>query len=86
MINTETVIFNPALASRSRIVKWIAIVMGISIALFAISAFLATMVWNGLEAGQPAPSFSGHDLNGNAIRLVDPGVNKVPYFYHDVHE
>jgi len=21
-----------------------------------------------------------------ASELVDPGVNKVPYFYHDVHE
>jgi len=23
---------------------------------------------------------------GSAERLVDPGVNKVPYFYHAVHE
>ena len=66
---------NPIVIDKSRMIKRIAIILGSAVAifilLFAISAFLAMKVWNGLDAGQPAPSFSGHDLNGNPLRLED---------------
>ena len=66
---------NPIVINKSLIIKRIATILGIAVAafllLFAISAFLAMQVWNGLDAGQPAPTFSGHDLNGNPLRLAD---------------
>ncbi len=57
------------------IVKRIATIIGIGLTacvlLFAISAVMAMVVWNGLDAGQPAPSFSGPDLNDQPIELTD---------------
>jgi len=72
-MSTDTAIFNPALASQPSLVKRIAIIIGFSIsgiiALFVTWVFLTSMIWNGLEAGQPAPNFSSRDLNGNLISL-----------------
>lgn len=66
---------NPIIINKSQIIKRIAIILGIAVAvfilLFATSAFLAMQVWNGLDAGQPAPSFSGLDLNGDPLNLAD---------------
>jgi len=57
------------------VVKRLATMIGIGLAifvlLFATSALLAMVVWNGLDAGQPAPSFSSHDLNDQPIELAD---------------
>ena len=76
-MNTTTNITtaNPVVINKSPIIKRIAMLLGSAVAifilLFATSAFLAMKVWNGLDAGQPAPSFSGHDLNGNPMSLEE---------------
>ena len=76
-MNTTTNITtaNPVVINKSPIVKRIAMLLGSAVAifilLFAISAFLAMKVWNGLDAGQTAPSFSGLDLNGNPMSLEE---------------
>jgi len=66
---------NPIVISKSPMIKRTAMILGIAIVafilLFATSAFLAMQVWNGLDAGQPAPTFSGHDLNGNPLNLEE---------------
>lgn len=54
-----------------RLLKLLGIASAALILLFATSAFLAMVVWNGLEAGQPAPAFSGRDLTGQTIALAD---------------
>jgi peroxiredoxin len=68
-----TVTANSVAINKSQVIKRIATILGIAVAafilLFATSAFLAMQVWNGLDAGQSAPSFSGHDLNGNPMSL-----------------
>ncbi len=73
MMNTETI--SPGFTGRSSIVKrtaWLAgILCAVVVALFITSAILANFVWNGLEAGEIAPAFSGRDLNGNLVRLED---------------
>ncbi|MEZ4734138.1 MAG: TlpA disulfide reductase family protein [Caldilineaceae bacterium] len=78
MMNTtmqpETTI-NPMTASKSPLLKRLLVIAGIALAgfllLFATSAFLAMVVWNGLDAGQPAPDFRSQDLNGNPVHLTD---------------
>ena len=71
-LNTDAV-FNPTVANkpsmRKRIVKIVALLVATGLLLIAASAILATYVWNGLEAGQPAPAFSGQGLNGEPISL-----------------
>jgi len=66
---------NPMTASKTPLRKRLLVIAGIAIAgfllLFATSAFLAMVVWNGLDAGQPAPDFHSQDLNGNPIHLAD---------------
>jgi len=44
---------------------------------------LATFIAAAIEGGI---MLSRTYHTGAPLRLVDPGVNKVPYFYHDVHE
>ena len=65
----------PAIRPQAPILKRIALMIGISLVgfaiLFATSAVLAMVVWNGVDAGQPAPSFSGHDINDQPIALAD---------------
>lgn len=73
-LNTDAV-FSPTVANkpsmRKRIVKIVALLIATGLLLVAASAILATYVWNGLEAGQPAPLFSGQGLNGEPISLED---------------
>jgi peroxiredoxin len=73
-MNTQNSL-SPVTVGQSPLVKRMAKVVGIGVVgfllLFALSAFLATVVWDGLEAGQPAPAFSGHDLNGNLLQLAE---------------
>lgn len=70
MIKTETIS-----VGQPSVIKRIAMMTGIliasAVALFITSAFLANVIWNGLEAGEIAPSFSGRDLSGNEVRLED---------------
>lgn len=71
--NTGTA-FNPTVSKPSlpkRIAKIIGVIIAIGLLLVAASAILATYVWNGLDAGQPAPAISAHDLNGKPISLTD---------------
>lgn len=71
----QSTAMNPGMTNQKSLGKRLLKISGIAVALlvllFAASAFLATFVWNGLDAGQPAPDFSGHDLNGKPIRLAD---------------
>lgn len=72
-MNTTTTV-SPIVTNKAPIIKRIAIILGSAIAIFALlfatSALLAMVVWNGLEAGQPAPTFRSHDLNGKALSLA----------------
>jgi len=71
--HTDTV-FNPITNKPSptkRIAKIMGVIIAIGIFLVAASAILATYVWNGLDAGQPAPAFRANDLNGEPITLAD---------------
>lgn len=54
-----------------RIGLLLAMGMGSFVLLFATSALLAMFVWNGLDVGTPAPSFSGLDLNEQPVELAD---------------
>lgn len=54
-----------------RIGLLLAMGLGSFVLLFATSALLAMFVWNGLDAGTPAPSFSGLDLNDQPVELAD---------------
>ena len=71
-MNTETML-NPVALNKptmlKRLLKISGIITSIGLLIFAASVILATFVWNGLEAGQPAPTFSAQDLNGNPISL-----------------
>lgn len=71
--HTDTV-FNPITNKPSptkRIAKIMGVIIAIGIFLVAASAILATYVWNGLDAGQPAPAFRANELNGEPITLAD---------------
>jgi peroxiredoxin len=67
---------NPAATAtqRTSLSKRFLVIIGLGIGtlvlLFAVSAFMAAFVWNGLDAGQRAPGFSSHDLQGNPISLA----------------
>ena len=73
--NNTDAIFTPTVdnkpSMRKRIVKITGVIIATALLLVAASAILATYVWNGLAAGQPAPAFSAHDLNGKPISLAD---------------
>lgn len=73
--NTHTSAVNPEIANQTSLLKRTLKILGLAVAgivlLFAASAWLATFVWNGLDAGQPAPNFSGQDLNGQPLNLAD---------------
>lgn len=45
--------------------------IGVAVLLFVVWIFVTNFVLTGLDAGTPAPRFSGHDLNGNLIQLTD---------------
>lgn len=72
---TPTATSRAAVIRQSPLVKRSLKVLGLGVTaivlLFAISVFLSTVVWNGLDAGQLAPTFEGRDLNGNLMRLAD---------------
>lgn len=73
--NNPGAVINPAAGNNpsmgKRIAKITGVIIAIAIVLVAASVILATYVWNGLDAGQPAPTFSGHDLTGKSINLTD---------------
>ena len=73
--NNTGAIFTPTVdnkpSMRKRIVNITGVIIATALLLVAASAILATYVWNGLDAGQPAPALSGHDLNGKPISLAD---------------
>jgi peroxiredoxin len=61
--------------TRKATVRRIAIIGGglllLPVVLYAAFVLMTNLLWTGLSTGQPAPDFSGRDLDGNLVQLSD---------------